>query len=167
MVRIMNEINDHQFYNFIVSSKKPHSNIFDLKTNSRHDYNNDSGVLTMESWCWVEWKQYYSVYLKDVHFSVYLRDDRIRYPVLLFQDADVYLKCAICAVCGKDADKRMVGLTMRGRNNGEFLACRSHVGFLVENGVICQTDKMYYEVRRWNVSDVMEDSMSIRSSMCE
>jgi hypothetical protein len=74
----------------------------------------------------------------------------------------------VCLICQRENVARKCTFKVQGQDI-TFPACRSHIQKLVEEGVIGETNKMLFKVElcvEKNETDVLEDTVSIRESMC-
>jgi hypothetical protein len=147
-------------------SHRPRPHLLNMYTNHKHDN------LIIEIWCWT-WSE-----CDEKYFSDYWKGDMFSPSELAFHsNPDVledrnriatFLRFKVCVLCYQENEGRMCMFQLREKEHITFPACRSHTGMLVQRGVIYQGDGKYYGVQRvLEDDDVMEDTMSIRASICE
>jgi len=182
MVReLRDSVDDQLFYDLHdirIVSKRRRPHMLDVSSNSRYEYSTDTRFLQVEIWCWV-WSEGYGLYhsdyvsilfeivpsgFRDHHNKIYVQLGIL--PDEIKQDDNGNV---VCLICQRENVARKCTFKVQGQDI-TFLACRSHIQKLVEEGVIGETNKMLFKVElcvEKNETDVLEDTVSIRESMCE
>jgi hypothetical protein len=150
------------------STIQPHSCLF---SNSRFQYTHENNRrLLVEIWCWtrVSALSTYMGHRFTVHNTGFRCLLSLYFTPLILERNEVNKDGKHCQVCGTHINNARMSMFVLLSTDVEFMACRTH-NMMLCNGVIYMEDRMYYEVGSAVIKtdDVLEETMSIRASMCE